>query len=320
LRSPSSARVRWSVAAPLLLSVVVLSCSVKSPKIYPVPGIGSVNLRPGPKRLRPEEEEELKRALAGRFVRELPQDLIFAAVGPFDFVRSREIQYTYRTDLASAAFEHRQYGVTNRALDPGAITEELLLARIHATLVRLKINLSGIKFAGFQDEYAGAVQPAEVARDFDPRKHSVHVARTASFKREEQGVPVFGSELLVGVMPDGQVGRLRLHWPKLDPIIIVAAQKLQEALRARRWSTPEALRDPGIEILDIAAGVGHSGFTSPGFGALPVIRVLVRKTSRQGEYALVSTSYRYFDATGREVRFSNFPAFRGSSAKQKRSK
>jgi hypothetical protein len=45
---------------------------------------------------------------------------------------------------------------------------------------------------------------------------SKFVARSAAFRRSLEGVPVFGSELVIGLVPDGTIGRFRLHWPKID--------------------------------------------------------------------------------------------------------
>ena len=73
----------------------------------------------------------------------------------------------------------------------------------------------------------------EVPADFDPRKASKHVARTVAFERWVDVVPVFGSELLVGLNPDGSLGRFRMHWPKLDPALVKAAGRLASEVRAR---------------------------------------------------------------------------------------
>jgi hypothetical protein len=272
---------------------------------------------PAPRDISHEEQTKLQSALLGRFVVTLPSELQYAAAGDFRFVRSRVFHYIDRTDLGSIAFEYVRYGDSNEALDPAAITEDMLLSRIETTLVRMDLKVRGAQFAGFQDEFAGAAQPAELPQDFDPRKNSLHVARTATFNRQELGVPIFDSELLVGLMSDGRIGRLRLHWPEIDPVMIADAQKLQELVRNQQWSMPEALKGPAIEILDISAGVGHSGFANPGFAAMPVVRILIRKTTKDTEHPLVSTRYTYFDVRGREVRFSNFLQIPGSSVEEK---
>jgi hypothetical protein len=298
----------------LLLSFVAASRSYGQDESHPAPGLDSA--MPAPRDISPEEQTDLKRALLGRLVIKLPQIVQFTAAGDFRFVRSGEFQLIDRIDLGSVAFEDARYGVSERALNPAAVTEDILLPRIKTALAKVGLEVHGMTFAGFQDEFSGAARPATLPRNFDPRNNSLHVARTATFNRRELGVPIFGSELLIGLMPSGWIGRLRLHWPELDPAIVADAQKLQELVERQRWTIPEELGDPAIEILDISAGVGHSGFATPGFSALPVVRILVRKTAKDTD--LVSTRYKYFDVNGREVRFNKFPQIPGSSAEGKR--
>jgi hypothetical protein len=73
-----------------------------------------------------------------------------------------------------------------------------------------------------------------------------------------------------------------------------------------------------LDMLESTVGVGHSGFATPGFGALPVVRVLYRKSTKETEQPLSSTGYKYFDVHGREVRFSNFPQLPGSTLAEKK--
>jgi hypothetical protein len=303
------------LVALLLLSFVAASRSYGQDESYRAPDLEPA--MPAPRDSSPEEQTELKRAILGRFVIKLPQIVQFAAAGHFRFVKSEEFQFIDRIDLGSIAFEDARYGVTQRALNPAAVTEDILLPRIKTALAKVGIEAHGMTFAGFQDEFSGAALPATLPRSFDPRKNSLQVARTATFNRRERGVPIFGSELLIGLMPDGRIGRLRLHWPELEPAILAEAQKLQELVERQRWTIPEELEDPAIEILDISAGVGHSGFATPGFSARPVVRILVRKTGKDTEHPLASTRYKYFDVNGREVQFNKFPQISGTPQEEK---
>lgn len=97
------------------------------------------------------------------------------------------------------------------------------------------------------------------------------------------------------------------------------AHQLREAVSAKHWNMPESLRDKDIEILDVMAGVGHSGFVDPGYRAKAVVRVLYRRVAKDLEYPLSSTSYKYFDQSGQEVRFTAFPKLPGTSVDKKRS-
>jgi hypothetical protein len=303
------------ILVALLLLCFAASRSYGQEESYRAPGLEPA--MPTPRDISPEEQTELKGAVLGRFVIKLPEKVKFDAAGDSRFVRSDEFQFIDRIDLGSVAFEDARYGVSQRALDPAAVTEDILLPRIKTALAKVGIEARGMTFAGFQDEFSGAAQPATLPRNFDPRKNSLLVARTATFNRRERGVPIFGSELLIGLMPNGRIGRLRLHWPELEPAILAEAQKLQKLVEGQRWTIPEELLDPAIEILDISAGVGHSGFATPGFSAQPVVRILVRKTGKDTEHPLASTRYKYFDVNGREVRFNTFPQISGTPQEEK---
>jgi hypothetical protein len=303
------------VVAALLFSFVSPLPSYGQEDSYPAPGLDSV--MPTPREVAPVEKAELEQVLTGRFGVGLPREVQYNAAGAFRFVGTHSLFFIHRADLGSVALERARYGVSQEALDPALITEDLLLPSIKAALVNAGLHAHGMKFTGFQDEFTGAAQPSELPQEFDPHQNGVHVARTATFNRYEEGLLIFGSELLVGLMPDGSISRLRWHWPKIAPDMVADASRLQKSLRDGDWAMPRELREPTLKILDVTVGVGHSGFADPGFGAVPVVRVLVRKTTQDTEHPLVSTSYRYFDVNGREVRFSNFPQPPGSTLQEK---
>ena len=187
---------------------------------------------------------------------------------------------------------------------------------VDAALERAGISVPGREFGWFQDELAGAA-PRTKGAPPDPREHSKLVARTVTYTRTIDGVPIFGSELLVGLNPEGQIGRLRLHWPTISPDQVKEARRLQAAVDARKWQVPKMLSDPETKILEVNAGVGHSAFSDPRFHSAAVVRVLFRREAK-GDYPLVTTAYQYFDLEGREVHFSAFPQTAGTSEKLKK--
>jgi hypothetical protein len=272
---------------------------------------------PKPRDVAPAEKDELRRNISDRFNQSIPDNALYRAAGPFRFLDSGQFLYIDRTDLGSVAFEMSQYGISQTALDPAANTREMLLPRLEAALGRTRLAAQGRQFEALNDEFVGAVQPKEVQADFDPRQASMMVARTATFVRTVDGVPVFGSELSIGIMPDGTIGRFRLHWPKIEDSIVKEARDLQNALRDRKWSQPQSIRTDDISILETTAGIGHSGFADPGFRTGAVVRILYRKSSKDQQYPLSSTGYKYFDANGREVFFNAFPQVAGTRAENK---
>lgn len=275
---------------------------------------------PKSRELNQAENQELTDIISKRFRISITKETKFRGAGSFRFVGSPEFFCIDRTDVHSIAFERPDYGDPYKTANSQLLDKETLLKRIETVLRENDLDVPGRRFAEFQDEFAGAVQPAKISKDFDPRKGSRLVARTVNFDRVEGGIPYFGSELLIGLNSDGNIGRFRRHWPTVDPAIIQKARELQRAVRAGQWKTPSEFRGEGIEILDVTPGVGHSSFADLGFRADAVVRVTVHKTAKGTQYPLSSTSYKYFDAAGREVRFSSFPQGPATSRDQKKDK
>ena len=306
-----SGRLYRSVLKTVLLAVVVpllTHCQVVPPRPE-----GEIT----PRDVSAVERDEVTKLITDRFNQPAAPEMGFTAAGPFRFVNAPTFLYIDRIDVGSVAFEQSRYGTAGAAMDPASIEREALLARTQAALARTGLRADGVRFDALLDEFAGAVQPKGLSIDLDPRTASKHVARTVAFRREIDGVPVFGSELIVGLMPDGSIGRFRMHWPRIDPKLVEEAIALQRAMREQQWAMPDSVRGGNITVLETTVGIAHSGFADIGFQARPVVRVLYRKTSDDKEYPLASTTYKYFDAGGREVVFSRFPKMAGTPASEK---
>jgi hypothetical protein len=272
-------------------------------------------LMPKPQAVNAQERQVLLESVRKQFGDRLGEKPEVRAAGAYRFAGGKESVYISRKDLGSVAFESASYGAAKYDLDKNEVSQERLLPRIDAALERAGLKVPDRKFAWFQDEFAGAAPKGK--ESIDPREHAKLVARTAAFTRSVDGVPIFGSELLVGLDPDGQIGRLRLHWPRIEPSMLRQARGLQEMVESKKWRLPKGVESEGTEILETIAGVGHSAFADPHFKATPVVRVLVRRVTRETQYPLQSTAYKYFDASGREVQFSAFPKIPGTPAARK---
>jgi hypothetical protein len=267
---------------------------------------------PEPRAVKADERAKLVETVQTRVGVRLPPDAEVRAAGPFRFAGTKNFLYMDRLDTGSVAFENRRYGDPSEALD---LRENL--PRIEKVLQASGLEMKGKEFAGFRDEYAGAARPARMGPGFDIRKMSKHVARTAAFRRKIEGVPVFGSELVVGLMSDGSLGRLRLHWPPIKPETLAKARELQRAVIAKAWNLPKHLRRDEIEIIDVEAGIKHPGFAVPGFREAAVVRVLVRKSAKDERLPTSSTRYVYLDSAGHELRFAAFPVLVGTPQDRK---
>lgn len=309
-----NARDTWKILGLLAVPVLLLAAGqqAQTPPAQTTPA----SEMPKPRRVAQTERREIVDTLARRFRVVAGRDLQVRAAGPYRFAGNKEILYIDRTDLRSMAFERARYG-TGEALEPSRMAKEALLDRTEAALRKAGFEVKDYEFANFEDQYAGTTPKKGLPKDFDPRRAGKHVARAVAFERSVQGVPVFSSELLVGLDPDGSVGRFRMHWPQLEPKLIEEAQHLQRAIQEKKWTLPKELQNNYTEILDVRAGVGHSAFADPRFRAAAVVRVLYRKVTPETKYPLSSTGYKYFDAAGKEIVFSAFPKLPGTPAEKK---
>jgi hypothetical protein len=270
---------------------------------------------PKPRDIGSAENQEIARLIERRFGAKLAGDIKYRAAGPFRFAGGDQFFYIDRTDTGSVAFERADYGDPYK-VRAAVLTRDIVMRRMTAALKGTDLDAPDRRFAEFQDEFAGAAQPKRLPRNFDPRRASKLVARTANFERVEQGLPFFGSEFLIGLNPDGSIGRFRKHWPKVDASIVARAIELQKTVRAGKWRLPDELRRDDTRIIETTAGVGHSSFAEPGFRAEAVVRVVFRRTAKGTQYPIASTGYRYYTMDGREVRFVRYAELPGSTGKK----
>ena len=293
-----------------MLTAVLLGCASMAQERTVMPRARQVTA---------SERRQLTDTITKRFHANVREKLGVRGAGPYRFVGSEDFFVIDRRDLGSVAYETKAYGTAKTPLEAKLISQEALLPRIDEALRNAGLEIADKQFVRFQDEYVGAFHDRKALPEgFDPRKESVHVARTVEFARIVDGVPVFGSELLVGLNPDGSIGRLRLHWPKLNPQQIKAAREMQSAVEEKKWGAPKELEQEGFEVLDTSAGVGHSAFADPRFKSAAVVRVLYRRTAKGTEHPITSTAYKYFDMSGKEVKFTSFPVGRATAAKLKK--
>ena len=265
------------------------------------------------------ERREMTDMIAKRFHANLRGKVGVRGAGAYRFLSTEELFVIDRKDLGSLAYETKTYGAGNKPLEAKLISQDALLPRVDEALRGAGLEIPDKQFARFQDEFVGAFHDRKALPEgFDPRKESLHVARTVAFQRVVDGVPVFGSELLVGLNPDGSIGRLRMHWPKLNPEELKAARELQAATKEKKWNLPKSFEEEGVGILDVTPGIGHSAFADPRFKSAAVVRVLYRRTAKGTQYPISSTAYKFFDRAGKEVVFTSFPAVPATPARLKR--
>jgi len=272
---------------------------------------------PKPREVGTTEQAQIARVVAARFGANFPSDTRYAAAGPFRFASNKLFSFIDRSDVGSIGLENPQYGINAKPLDPALVGRDVMVPRALKALDKAGINIGELVFANFEDEYVGAGQPQLLPKDYDPRKNSQLVARSVRFERQVNGLPVFGSEVLVGLLPDGSIGRLRYHAPPVDARQLEEAAGLSKLVKAGGWKLPDELRRSDIAVLDMRIGLGQSGFVSVVPRSAPVVRVLIRHLGSDKALPLQSTRYAYFDVNGAEVLLDDVAAVPASVADRK---
>ena len=111
--------------------------------------------------------------------------------------------------------------------------------------------------------------------------------------RRSGGLPVWSSNLLLGLMDDKGIGFLQFHWPVLPEHVIQEAQRLAFKVKDG-WHPPE---HRNAEVETVEAGVVHSpavGFVMDIHAAIRIIYAPVEK--RHGGKAML-----YLDRHGQLV-------------------
>ncbi|MFW9789301.1 MAG: hypothetical protein ACFFE2_16175 [Candidatus Thorarchaeota archaeon] len=90
------------------------------------------------------------------------------------------------------------------------------------------------------------------------------------FTRQIQDIPVWSSNLTLGLMKEKQIGFMQLHWPEIPRHVIEEAHKLAQKIEAG-WRPDE---QKGAIIESVEAGIIHSPAIGFVMDILPVIRVV----------------------------------------------
>ena len=262
------------------------------------------------------ESSQLDQIVRGRYADTIPPGSRYRAAGPFRAVTTRAGYYFDRTDIGSVIYLRRSFGSDSVTFDSTKVTREFLLSRIDSVVSKVAPSASGRRFSHFQDQFVGSLDLKDTAT-VDPRTKGRLVARTAVFERLIDSIPVFGSELRIGLMPEKSVGELRVHWPVIKSSIIADARALRAAVASRRWSLPAQMRSSAIKVDSVTPGIVHTGIAQPAFFAAPVVRVVFRPVARDSVLKLSRPRAKYFDSSGAEVKLPVVPPLARTQSSKK---
>src|SRR5262249_14104639 len=111
--------------------------------------------------------------------------------------------------------------------------------------------------------------------------------------RRFEGLPVWSSNMILGLADHRRIGYLQLHWPELPSLVIHEAHVLAHRV-LHGWVPPE---QPGAQIESIEAGIVHSA----AIGFIMDISAVVRVVYRPDSKAMGKKPLYYFDRHGKRI-------------------
>ena len=183
-------------------------------------------------------------------------------------IKSEHVLFSQRLDSRTYFVQDTRYGKGQKGgIFRGTKEEQYESARFIFT--HLNIPVDEISEEVLQTEHT---QEAYVHQESGEVKlEEVQEGKSfVYFTRHIQGIPVWSSNLTLGLMKEKQIGFMQLHWPEIPRHVINEAHKLAQKVE-NGWRPDE---QKGAIIESVEAGIIHS----PAIGFLmdiyPVIRVI----------------------------------------------
>ena len=198
----------------------------------------------------------------------LEKDVTAGHKDNFSGLRTENITFTQRLDSRTFLAYDKRFSNTK---ETGMYKEadEALLKRSHELLERLKIPVAEIASEKIAQEKTQVGEGDSKTGKFklEPIEPGKKWARTT---RQISGVPVFSSRATIGLMPNGEIGFLEVHWPEIPARVTEEARRYRE-LVGKSWHAPEL---KGARIESVTAGILHSPAAATAMDIVPVIRVI----------------------------------------------
>jgi hypothetical protein len=117
--------------------------------------------------------------------------------------------------------------------------------------------------------------------------------RFVEMGRSVEGIPVFSSRALIGLMRDRRVGSLEVHWPEIPQAVFVQARRYRDVVK-EGWKPPDH-KDAIVEAIDV--GIIHSPALGFAMDMYPVIRIIyASKDGQMGRKPVL-----YLDVEGHPI-------------------
>ncbi len=262
--NPNPRKILPAAAAAMLLAAA--GCQ-KAPAPEPKPA--------GPSAEELEIQNTTRRLAAEALGLKLDKVVASGHKDNFSGLQTDNVAFSQRLDSRTFFAYDRRFSSTK---ETGIYREadDALLKRSHELLERLKIPAAEIASEKVVQEKTrvGQRDPKSGRYKLEPVEAGKKWARIA---RQVDGVPVFSSRATIGLMPDGQVGFLEVHWPEIPPKVAEQARRYRE-VAAKGWRAPPL---KGARVESVTAGILHSPAAGTEMDVVPVIRVVYAPLDRR---------------------------------------
>ena len=183
-------------------------------------------------------------------------------------IDSERLLFSRRLDSRTFFVQDQTFGVGKPAGVFDGPDDELL-DRARSILERLELPVGEIAEPSILREQTqvGSVDPASGKVDLEPVEAG---KRLAHLTRQIEGLPVWSSNLIVGLTRNAEIGFLQLHWPEIPSEVLDAARKFEASVQ-QGWRPPER---PGATAESVQAGIIHSAALGFVMDVFPAIRVV----------------------------------------------
>jgi hypothetical protein len=205
-------------------------------------------------------------------------------------VRSSQALFSARLDSRTFFAQNERFGVGRPDGVFGGDDDELIERTVR---IAERLGLPADEIAG----RAAVTEQTQVAQVEDGRVVEVEEVqagkRFARLTRQVEGLPVWSSNVLVGLTARRTVGFLQLHWPRIPEQVAARTAKLASA--ARQGFTPPELA--GAKVESVEAGILHS----PALGFLMEFQAAIRVVYAPEDETIGKKPVLYVDERGAEV-------------------
>jgi len=237
-----------------------------------------------------EELEQLRRT--GERIFGLKFDTLERAGSEANFIayKSKSLLFSSRLDSRTYFVQDLRYGVGRELGVSKASKREQL--RIGRTILK-KVGIPSSEVA----EHKVVTEKSQTAQ-VDKRGDKVEPGEVEGgrnlmlISRKIEGLPVWDSNVVIGLTENKQIGFMQLHWPEIPAHVVREAHKLAYKLK-REWSPPT---DESASVESAEAGITHSPAIGFVMDIFPAIRVIYRSKENLGRKKVL-----YLDRHGKSV-------------------